>query len=219
MADRKSKMSYLASNWLRYFRHLLWNRWAEFNETCLWLYETFSAFFATAERNSSKLCGVFFSGRLENQDSCPVLWLAETFSIFFFANAEKNSIKPDARFQRPLQDLGFLGRLEIPDGRPGLWSAETFFTFPQNPKNGSLRNLTKSKISTSFTKFGFFLPISNPRRPPWPLIGWDMFDFFSETAAGYSRKPDRKQDFYVLYQVCLCKPIRKPRWPSWRLIY
>ena len=33
-ADRKNKMAALASDWLRHFRLLLWNRWIEFNETC-----------------------------------------------------------------------------------------------------------------------------------------------------------------------------------------
>ena len=32
-ADRKNKMGALASDWLRHFRLLLWNRWTEFNET------------------------------------------------------------------------------------------------------------------------------------------------------------------------------------------
>ena len=32
-ADRKNKMAALASDWLRHFRLLLWNRWTEFNET------------------------------------------------------------------------------------------------------------------------------------------------------------------------------------------
>ena len=32
-ADRKNKMAAPASDWLRHFRLLLWNRWTEFNET------------------------------------------------------------------------------------------------------------------------------------------------------------------------------------------
>ena len=32
-ADRKNKMAALASDWLRHFRLLLWDRWTEFNET------------------------------------------------------------------------------------------------------------------------------------------------------------------------------------------
>ena len=41
------------------------------------------------------------------------------------------------------------------------------------------------------------------RWPPWPLIGWDIFDFFSEIAERNSTKLDRKQTLNVLYQVCV----------------
>ena len=143
-ADRKNKMDALASDWLRHFRLLLWNRWTEFNET----------------------------------------W-------------------QEARSQRPLPSLCFLGRSEKQDGRPGLWLAETFLTSPLKALNGIQRNLTGSKISTSSTKFVFFGPIGKTRRPPWPLIGWDIFDFSSETAEQNSTKLDRKQDLNVLYQVCV----------------
>ena len=137
-------MAALASDWLRHFRLLLWNRWTEFNET----------------------------------------W-------------------QEARSQRPLPSLCFSGRLEKQDGRPGLWLAETFSTSPLKPLNGIQGNLTGSKISTSSTKYVFFGPIGKTRWPPWPLIGWDMFDFSSETAERNSTKLDRKQDLNVLYQVCV----------------
>ena len=67
-ADRKNKMAALASDWLRHFRLLLWNRWTEFNET--WQE-------ARSQRPLPSLC---FSGRWEKQDGRPGLWLAETFS-------------------------------------------------------------------------------------------------------------------------------------------
>ena len=51
--------------------------------------------------------------------------------------------------------------------------------------------------------FVFFGPIGKTRWPPWPLIGWDIFDFSSETAERNSTKLDRKQDLNVLYQVCV----------------
>ena len=143
-ADRKNKMDALASDWLRHFRLLLWNRWTEFNET----------------------------------------W-------------------QEARSQRPLPSLCFSGWSEKQDGRPGLWLAETFSTSPLKPLNGIQRNLIESKISTSSTKFVFFGPIGKTRLPPWPLIGWDISDFFSETAEQNSTKFDRKQDLNVLYQVCV----------------
>ena len=64
----------------------------------------------------------------------------------------------------------------------------------------------------SSTKFVFFGQIGKTRLPPWPLIGWDIFDF-SETAKRNSTKLDRKQDLNVLY--VFFGPIRKTRWPPW----
>ena len=149
-ADRKNKMAALASDWLRHFRLLLWNRWTEFNKTL-----------------------------------------------------------QEARYQCPLPSLCFSGRSEKQNGRPSLWLAETFSTSPLKPLNGIHRNLTGSKISTPSTKFVFFRPIGKTRWPPWPLIGWDIFDFSSETDERNSKKLDRKQDLKVLYQVCVFRADRK----------
>ena len=38
-----------------------------------------------------------------------------------------------------------------------------------------------------------------------PLICWDIFDFSSVTAEQNSTKLDRKQNFNVLYQVCVIR--------------
>ena len=149
-ADRKNKMAALASDWLRHFRLLLWNRWTEFNKT----------------------------------------W-------------------QEARSQCPLPTLCFSGRSEKQDGRPGLWLAETFSTSFLKPLNGIQRNLSGSKILTFSTNFVFFGPIGKKRWPPWPLIGWDIFDFSSETAEQNSTKLYRKQDLNVLYQVCVFQGDRK----------
>ena len=138
-ANRKNKMAALASDWLRYFRLLLWNRRTEFIET----------------------------------------W-------------------QEARSQRPLPSLCFSGRSEKQDGRPGLWLAETFSTSPLKPLNGIQRNLIRSKISMSSTKFVFFGPIVKSRWPPLPLIGWDIVDFSSENAEQNSMKFDKEQDLNVL---------------------
>ena len=148
-ADRKNKMAALASDWLRHFRLLLWNRWTEFNKT----------------------------------------W-------------------QEARSHCPLPSLCFSGRLEKQDGRPGLWLAKTFSTSPLKLLNGIQRNLTGSKISMSSTKFVFFRSIGKTRWPPWPLIGWHIFDF-CEIAERNSTKLDRKQDLNVLYQVCVFRADRK----------
>ena len=73
--------------------------------------------------------------------------------------------------------------------------------FPIGPKN--------TNFSTSSTKFVFFGPMGKTRWPPWPLIGWDIFDFSSETAERNSTKLDRKQDLNVLYQVCVFRADQK----------
>ena len=136
-------MTALASDWLRHFRLLLWNRWTEFNET----------------------------------------W-------------------QEARSQRPLPSLCFLGRSEKQDCRPGLWLAETFSTSSLKPLNGIKQNLTGSKISTPSTKFVFFGPIRKTRWPPWPLIGWDILDFSSETAEPNSKKRQEARSQRPLPSLC-----------------
>ena len=128
---------------------------------------------------------------------------------------EFNETWQEARSQRPLPSLG---RSEKQDGRPGLWLAETFSTSPLKPLNGIQRNMTGSKISKPSTKFVLLGPIEKTRWLPWPLIGWDIFDFSSETAERNSTKLDRKQDLNALYQVCVFGPIGKLRWPPWPLI-
>ena len=143
-------MAALASDWLRHFRLLLWNRWTEFNKT----------------------------------------W-------------------QEARSQRPLPSFCFSARSEKQNSRPGLWMAETFSTSPLKPLNRIHQNLTGSKISTPSTKFVFFGLIGKTRWSPWPLIGWDIFDFSSETTVGNSKKLDRKQDLNALYQVCVFRPDQK----------
>ena len=116
---------------------------------------------------------------------------------------EFNETWQEARSERPLPSLCFSGRSEKQDGRPGLWLAETFSTSSLKPLNGIQRNLTGSKIWTSSTKFVFFGPIGKTRWLPWPLIGWDIFDFSFETTEGNSTKLERKQDLNVPYQDCV----------------
>ena len=125
----------------------------------------------------------------------------------------------EARSQRLLPSVNFSGWSEKQDGRPGLWLAETLSTCPLKWLNGIQGNLTGRKISISSTKFVFFRPIGKTRWPPWPLIGWDIFDFSSEMAERNSTKLDRKQDLNILYQVCILRADRKKQdgCPGWFL--
>ena len=149
LADWKNKMAALASDWLRHFRLLLWNRWTEFNKT--W----------QEARSQWPLPSLCFWGRSEKQDGRPGLWLAETFST--------SPLKPLNGIQQILTGskismistkfVFFLGWSEKQDGCPGLWLAETFSTSPLKPLNGIQCNFTGSKISTTSTNFVFFGPI------------------------------------------------------------
>ena len=197
-ADRKNKIAALASDWLRHFRLLLWNRWTEFNE--IWQE-------ARSQRPLPSLC---FSGRSEKQDGRPGLWLAETFSTspLKLLNGIQRNLT-GSKISTSSTKFVFSGGSVKQDSGPGLWLAETFLTSPLKLLNGIQRNLTGSKISTSSTTFVFFRPIGKTRWPPWPLIGWDIFDFSSETAERNSTKLDKKQDLNVLYQVCVFRADRK----------
>ena len=132
--------------------------------------------------------------------------------------SEFNETWQEARSQRLLQSLCFSGQSEKQDGRTGLWLAETFSTSPLKPQNRIQRNLIGRNISMFSTKFVFFGPIWKTKWPPWPLIGWDIFDFSSKTAEQNLMKLDRKQDLNVFYQVCVFQADRKKRWPLWPLI-
>ena len=168
----------------------------------------------TAEQNSMKLdrkqdLNVFYQVcvcRADPKNKMAALasdWLRH-FRLFLWNNwTEFYETWQEARSQHPLPSLCFSGWSEKQDGRPGLWLAETFSTSPLKPLNRNQWHLTGSKISTSSTKFVFSGPIGKTRWPPWPLIGWDIYDFSSETAERNSMKLNRKQDLNALYQVCV----------------
>ena len=182
-------MAALASDWLRHFRLLCRNRWIEFNET--WQE-------ARSQRPLPSLC---FAGRSEKQDGRLASdWLRHFRLLLWNRWLEFNETWQEARSKRPLPSLCFWGRWEKQDGCPGLWFA-TFSTSPLKPLNRIQRNLIGSKISTPSTKFVFFGPIWKTKWPPWPLIGWDIFDFSEETAEWNSTKLDRKQALNAFYHV------------------
>ena len=183
----------------------------------------------TAKWNSTKLdrkqdlnvlyqvC-VFRADRKNKMAALASDWLRHFQLLLWNCWTEFNKTWQEEISQCPLPSLCFSGRWEKQDGRPCLWLAETFSTSFLKPLNGIWWNLTGSKISTSSTKFVFFGPIGKTRWRPWPLIGWDIFDFSFETAEGNLTKLDRKQDLNVLYQVCIFQPIGKTRWRPWPLI-
>ena len=132
-------------------------------------------------------------------------WPLIGWDIFDFSSetAERNSTKLNRE-----QDINILYIICVfradrkkQDGRPGLWLVETFSTSPPKPLNRIQQKLDrKLDINILYQVHGL---IRKTRWPPCPLIGRDIFDFYSETALRNSTKLDKKQDLNVLYQVCL----------------
>ena len=103
---------------------------------------------------------------------------------------EFNETLQEAKSQRPLPSLCFSGRPEKQDGCPclRLHLAETFSISPLKPVNGSQRNLTGSKISTSSTKFVFsgrsenkMAALASDWRRHFLLLLWNRWTEFNET--------------------------------------
>ena len=239
--DRKNKMAALASDLLRHFRLLLWNRWTEFNET--W----------QEARYQNPLPSLCFLGRSGKQDGRPGLWLAETFStsplkplngiqqnliggkiskpstkFVFFGPIEKTRWPPpasdwlrhfrllcrncwtefkeslqEARSQRPLPSLCFLGRAEKQDGRLASDWLRYFRLLLWNRWMEFNETWQESRSKSPLPSLCFSGRSEKQDGRPRPLIGWDVFDFSSETAEQNSMKFDRKQDLNALYQVCV----------------
>ena len=67
-------------------------------------------------------------------------------------------------------------------------------------------------------KFVFFGLIGKTRWPPWPLIGWDIFDFSSETAEFNKNWQEARSQVTSSTKILFFGPIGKTRWPPWHLI-
>ena len=172
-------------------------------------------------RSPCPLPSLCFSGRSEKQDGRPGFWLAETFST--------SPLKPLNGIQPNLTGSK-------------ISTSSTKFVFFRADQKNKMAALTSDWLRhfrlllwNRWTEFNeiwqearsqrplpslcFFGPIRKTRWPPSPLIGWDIFDFSSQSAERNSTKLDRKQDLNILYYVCIFLADRKKtRWPPWPLI-
>ena len=176
----------LSSDLLRHFRLLLWNRWTVFNET--WQE-------ASRWRSKRPLPSMCFSGRSET--------------------AERNSTKLDRK--QVVEDLNALYQVCVfradQKNMMAALASDLLRHFRLLWRNRWME-FNESKLSMPSTTFLFFRPIKEKTKwPPWPLIGWDIFDFSSETAKRNSTKLDREQDLNALYQVCVFQVDQKNKWP------
>ena len=92
------------------------------------------------------------------------------------------------------------------------WKSPSDFRFPfSNQKRKSeLWNSTRTNQDHNILyQVCVFRTDRKNKMATRPLIGWDIFDFSSETPERNSTKLDRTQDPNVLYEVCVFRPIRK----------
>ena len=177
-ADRKNKMAALASDWLRHFLLLRWNRWMEFNKT--WQE-------ARSQRPLPSLC---FSGRSEKQDGRPGLWLAETCST--------SPLKPLNGIQRNLTGskistsstkfvfLGPIGKTRWPPWPLISWDIFDFSS--ETPYRNSMKLDRKQDINVLYQVCVFWADRKNKMAAPSSdslrhiqLLLWNPLSEFNET--------------------------------------
>ena len=191
-ADRKSRMAALASDWLKHFS-------ASFPQPL-------NGFLRNLTGSKSWMPSIKFVFFVPMGHPRWPPWALIGWNIFdFSATAEWILKKLDRKqvFNALFQLCVF--RADQSSKMAALASdwLKHFSTSSLKPLNGFWRNLTGSKSSMPSIKFVFFVPMGHPRWPPWALIGWNIFDFFSAAAEWILKKLDRKQVLNALYQVCV----------------
>ena len=169
--------------------------------------------------STSSIKFVFFQVDWKNKMAA---WPLTAWDIFDISSetAERDSTKLDKR-----QDLNvliqflFFGRIRKKDGWHGLWLAETFFTSPLKPINWIQRNLTGSKISTSFTKFVFFGLIGKTR---WPALASDWLRHFGlliwKLGTEFKESWQETRSQHPLPSLCFSNQLKKNKMAAWPLI-
>ena len=155
------------------------------------------------------LCITF---KLTSEPKAQVSYCHSAPSVNFFSEtAERNSTKLDR-----MQDLNVLYQVcvfradrknKIAARRQPLIGLDILDFFSEINEQNSTKLDRKQDLNVLY-QVCFFGQIWKTKWPPWPLIGWDIFDF-SEIAERNSTKLYRKQDLNVFYQVCVIGADRK----------
>ena len=140
-------------------------------------------------------------------DVCPSL----TFHIFEFSSetAEQNLTKLDRKQELNIfYPVCAFGLIEKKNKMAGLsWDYLRHFRLLFCERNST--KLDRKQDINAIYQVCVFLADRKTRWPPWPLIGWDIFDFSSDSAERNSTKLDKKQDLNVLFQACVFRADRK----------
>ena len=111
----------------------------------------------------------------------------------------------------------FFGPIEKQEGRSASYWLRHFRLLLWNHWTEFDETLREARIQRPLPSLCFWAD-QKTKMGAWPLIGWDIFDFSSETTERNLTKLYRKQELNVLYQVFVFGPIGKPKWPPRPLI-
>ena len=137
-------------------------------------------------------------------------WLRHFWLLLWNRLTELNKIWYKARSQSPLPSLCFFGQIRKTRWPPWPLIGWDIFDFSvETPERNSTNLDRKQDLNALYQVCVSFWPIGKTKWLPYPLIGWEIFDFSSETAEPNSIKLDRKQDLNALYQVCVFWADRK----------
>ena len=175
-------------------------------------YPMFNGFDACPQSCGTPLHFFFRADRKTKMATPASVWLRHFWLLLWNRWTEFNDRKLTGRkISRSSTKFVFFGLIGKPRWPTSLWLAERYSTSHLKPLNRIHCNLTGSKISPSSTKFVFQTDRKNKMAAARSLIGWEMFDFSSETTGRNSTKLDRKQDLNVLNQVCAFRADRKTK--------
>ena len=195
----------------------------------LWLAERFwtslkplSRFFSTKlDRKQDvkvlyQVC-VFRADRKNKMAALAHDWLRHFRLLLWNRWTEFNEIWQEARSQLLYQVCVFRAdRRKKMAALASDW-ADTYRTSPPETAERNSTKLDRKQNLNVLNQVCVFWADRKTRCPPWPLIGWYIYDF-SKTAERNLTHFDRKQDLNILYQVCVFRDDKKTRWPSLPLI-
>ena len=144
------------------------------------------------------------------------LLLGETFWFRLWNRYQKfNETWQEGKIWTSSTKSVFFGRSVKP--RWSTWSliGWDIFDVSETTERNSTKLVRKQDLNI-FYKVCFFRAHRKNKITTRPLFGWEIFDFFSETAGtrNSTKAVDRKQDLNVLYQVCVFRAERKNRDPT-----
>ena len=206
-ADQKNKMAALASDLLRHFRLLLWNRWTEFNET--W----------QEARSQRPLPSICFRADLKNKMAALASdWLRHFRLLPWNRWTEFNETWQEAKSRkyRGIFEGHSLVKKTDKFGKRLVSTSRTYAS-PKGKGTGVRRSKRplSSKISTSSTKIVFFGPIGKTNGRPGLWLAGTFSTSFLKQLNGIQRSLKGSNISTSSTKFVFFRLMSKQKFPPW----